>query len=159
MTNYSSKVSVVMSYKPDYPDITVDGYVFSANKKTLDLAYLYNLLCVPSRYSTGLPPERFALIVENSVCFSVFYEGKQVGFSRVITDFTEFASLWDVFIDEPHRKKGLGKTMMKYIFEHPRLRGIFRWFLMTEDAHGLYQQYGFKTEAYNPYVMMKVNPI
>jgi hypothetical protein len=29
--------------------------------------------------------------------------------------------------------------------------------LMTEDAHGLYQKYGFKSEAYNPYVMMKVN--
>jgi hypothetical protein len=37
------------------------------------------------------------------------------------------------------------------------LKGIFRWFLMTEDAHGLYQKYGFKTEAYNPYVMMKLN--
>lgn len=148
-----------MTYRPIYPDVTVDGYVLSAAKKKIDLDYLYNLLCVPSRYSTGLPPERFALIIENSVCFSVFHEGKQVGFSRVITDYTEFASLWDVFIDEPHRKKGLGKAMMKYVFEHPQLRGIFRWFLMTEDAHGLYQKYGFKTEAYNPYVMMKVNPI
>ncbi len=46
---------------------------------------------------------------------------------------------------------------MQYIFAHPQLKGIFRRFLMTEDAHGLYQKYGFKTEAYNPYVMMKVN--
>lgn len=146
-----------MTYRPVYPDITVGEYIISANKKKVDLQYVYNLLCVPSRYSTGLPPERFAMVIENSLCFSVFHKGKQVGFSRVISDYTEFASLWDVFIDEPHRKKGLGKALMKYIFDHPRLRGVFRWFLMTEDAHGLYQKYGFKSEAYNPYVMMKVN--
>jgi GNAT superfamily N-acetyltransferase len=146
-----------MTYKPVYPDIEFNGFTLSANKKKVDLQYVYNLLCVPSRYSTGLPSERFALVIENSLCFSIFHEGKQIGFSRVITDYTEFASLWDVFIDESYRGQGLGKAMMKYIFEHPKLRGIFRWFLMTEDAHGLYQKYGFKAEAYNPYVMMKIN--
>jgi GNAT superfamily N-acetyltransferase len=148
-----------MTYKPVYPDLSINEFVLSATKKKVDLDYVYNLLCVPSRYSTGLPVERFALVLENSICFSVFHEGKQIGFARVISDSTEFASLWDVFIDEPYRKQGLGKALMKYVLEHPRLRGIFRWFLMTEDAHGLYQKYGFKAEAYNPYVMMKVNPM
>jgi N-acetylglutamate synthase-like GNAT family acetyltransferase len=148
-----------MSYKPVYADLKVDSFVFTATKKKLDLQYIYNLLCVPSRYSTGLPAERFAMVVENSLCFGVFDGDKQIGFARVITDYTEFASLWDVFIDEPYRAKGLGKTLMKYLHEHPRLKGIFRWFLMTEDAHGLYQKFGFKAESYNPYVMMKVNSI
>ncbi|SRR5579883_532402 len=146
-----------MPYQQSYPDTTFGEYTLSSTKKKLDLTYVYNLLCVPSKYSTGLPVERFPLVIENSVCFGVFYQGKQVGFARVITDFSEFASLWDVFIDDEHRSKGVGKALMKYVFEHPRLKGIFRWFLMTEDAHGLYQKYGFKTEAYNPYVMMKVN--
>lgn len=146
-----------MTSQQSYADATVGEYNLTATKKKLDLDYVYNLLCVPSRYSTGLPPERFPLVIENSVCFGVFHEGKQVGFARVITDFSEFASLWDVFIDEEHRGKGVGKSLMQYVMEHPRLKGIFRWFLMTEDAHGLYQKYGFKTEAYNPYVMMKVN--
>ncbi|HSW93314.1 MAG TPA: GNAT family N-acetyltransferase [Gammaproteobacteria bacterium] len=145
-----------MTYHRPYPELQFGDYVLTADKKQLDLAYLYNLLCIPSRYSTGLPPERFPLIVENSVCFIVLHEGKQIGFARVITDFSEFASLWDVYIDEEHRKKGLGKVLMKYVLEHPRLRGVFRWFLMTEDAHGLYQKFGFRSEAYNPYVMMKV---
>lgn len=146
-----------MTYYKPYADFTFGDYVLTADKKKIDLEYLYNLLCIPSRYSTGLPPERFPLVIENSTCFCVLYQGKQVGFARVITDFSEFASLWDVFIDDEHRGKGVGKALMKYIFEHPRLRGVFRWFLMTEDAHGLYQKYGFKTEAYNPYVMMRVS--
>ena len=139
------------------PEATFGEYILSSDKKKIDLQYAYNLLCVPSKYSTGLPPERFALVIKNSLCFSVYYQGKQVGFARVITDYTEFASLWDVIIDESHRQKGVGKALMKFVLEHPKLKGIFRWFLMTEDAHGLYQKYGFKTEAYNPYVMMKVN--
>lgn len=146
-----------MTYRQPYADASFGEYTLTANKRKLDLQYIYNLLCTPSRYSTGLPPERFPLIIQNSVCFAVLYQGKQVGFSRVITDFSEFASLWDVFVDDEHRRKGVGKELMKYVFGHCHLQGIFRWFLMTEDAHGLYQKYGFKTEAYNPYVMMKVN--
>jgi GNAT superfamily N-acetyltransferase len=146
-----------MTYRPSYPDGSFGEYVLTADKKRIDLEYLYNLLCVPSRYSTGLPPERFPLVIENSLCFSVYYHEKQVGFSRVISDQSEFASLWDVFIDEPHRGKGVGQALLKYIFAHTQLRGIFRWFLMTEDAHGLYQKFDFKTEIYNPYIMMKVN--
>ena len=146
-----------MTYRQNYKEATFGEYTFSADKKKLDLEYIYNLLCVPSQYSTGLPLERFPLVIKNSVCFGVYHEGKQVGFARVITDYSEFASLWDVFIDADHRGKGIGKFMMKYLLEHPFLKGIFRWFLMTEDAHGLYQKYGFKTESYNPYVMMKVN--
>lgn len=146
-----------MTFRPTYADTTFKEFTFSADKKKLDLEYLFNLLCIPSRYSTGLPPERLPLIVENSICFSVFKEGKQVGYARVISDQSEFASLWDVFIDEPYRHQGVGQALLKYIFDHPQLRGIFRWFLMTEDAHGLYQKFDFKTEIYNPYIMMKVN--
>ena len=146
-----------MTFRTAYPDTHYKDYTFTADKKRLDLEYLYHLLCVPSRYSTGLPPERFAIVIENSFCFSVFHGGKQVGYSRVISDCSEFASLWDVFVDEPHRGKGVAQALLKYIFNHPQLRGIFRWFLMTEDAHGLYQKFNFKTEIYNPYIMMKVN--
>jgi GNAT superfamily N-acetyltransferase len=145
-----------MTFRPTYPDGSYQDYVFTADKKRIDLNYLYQLLCVPSRYSTGLPPERFPIVIENSLCFSVFYQGKQVGFSRVISDSSEFASLWDVFIDDEHRGKGVGQALLKYIFDHYELRGIFRWFLMTEDAHGLYTKFEFKTEVYNPYIMMKV---
>ncbi|MCE3237254.1 MAG: hypothetical protein K0R24_235 [Gammaproteobacteria bacterium] len=146
-----------MTYRQPCQDEKFGEYLFSTNKKKLDLQYIYDLLCKPSRYSTGLPPERFPMIIQHSVCFGVYHGDKQIGFSRVITDYSEFASLWDVIIAEEYRHQGIGKALMKYIFAHPQLQGIFRWFLMTEDAHGLYQKYGFKAEAHNPYVMMKVN--
>ena len=146
-----------MTFQQSYPDLQINEYTLSADKERLDLNYVYNLLCKPSRYSTGLPLERFPIVIKNSFCFGLFYQGQQIGFSRVITDQSEFASLWDVFIDEPHRGKGLGKAMVKYVLDHPYLKAIFRWFLMTEDVHALYQKFGFKSEVYNPYIMMKVN--
>lgn len=146
-----------MTFRQPYPDQQFGDFALSSDKKKLDLQYIYDLLCLPSRYSTGLPPERFPSIIKNSICFGVYHEGKQIGFSRVITDYSEFASLWDVIVTEEYRRQGIGKALMKYVFSHNELQGIFRWFLMTEDAHGLYQKYGFKSEAYNPYVMMKVN--
>lgn len=146
-----------MTFRPSYPDAEYGEFIFTADKKKLSLDYLYQLLCVPSRYSTGLPPERFPLVLKYSLCFGVIFQDKQVGFSRVICDNSEFASLWDVFINEEHRGKGVGQALLRFVFNHPDLRGIFRWFLMTEDAHGLYQKFNFKTEIYNPYIMMKVN--
>lgn len=145
-----------MTYRQFHADQQYQDYTLTADKKKLNLDYIFNLLCLPSRYSTGLPPERFPLIIQNSICFGVFYQEKQIGFARVITDYSEFASLWDVLIEEPHRGKGLGKALVKYTLDHPCLKGIFRWFLMTEDKHGLYQKFGFKSEVYNPYTMMKV---
>lgn len=148
-----------MALRVPYPDSQHNEVVFTADKTRLDLQYLFQLLCVPSQYSTGLPLERFPVVIQHSICFSVFHQGKQIGFARVISDDSEFASLWDVFIDEPYRHQGIGQALLTYIFQHPRLRGIFRWFLMTEDAHGLYKKFDFKTETYNPYIMMKVNSI
>jgi hypothetical protein len=32
---------------------------------------------------------------------------------------------------------------MEIITQHPDLQGLRRWLLATQDAHGLYQRYGF----------------
>ena len=71
-----------MSHHKPYAELQFGEYLLTADKKKLDVQYLYNLLCIPSRYSTGLPPERFPLIIENSVCFCVFHQGKQWVFFR-----------------------------------------------------------------------------
>jgi N-acetylglutamate synthase-like GNAT family acetyltransferase len=65
--------------------------------------------------------------------------------ARVITDFSIFAYLCDVFIHEDYRARGLGKWLMQTIMTHPDLVDLRRWLLVTSDAHGLYRQYGFTT--------------
>jgi GNAT superfamily N-acetyltransferase len=65
--------------------------------------------------------------------------------ARVVSDYSIFAYLCDVFIDEEYRGHGLGKWLIQTIMEHPDLKEMRRWVLVTSDAHGLYKQYGFTT--------------
>ncbi|SHO54601.1 acetyltransferase [Vibrio quintilis] len=94
--------------------------------------------------------------IANSLCFGVYKDsGEQVGFARMITDKATFAYLSDVFISETHRGAGLSKWLIHEIVSHPELQGLRRIVLATSDAHGLYEQYGFKPIA-NPEIFMQI---
>lgn len=68
--------------------------------------------------------------------------GEQVGFARATSDGIGFAYLADVYIDSEHQGAGLGKRMMQLMIDDGPGRD-FRWTLFTNDAHGLYEQFGF----------------
>jgi GNAT superfamily N-acetyltransferase len=61
----------------------------------------------------------------------------------VVTDLATVAYLGDVFVLETFRGRGLSKLLMECVMQHPALQGLRRWILLTRDAHGLYQQFGF----------------
>ena len=73
----------------------------------------------------------------------MYKSNKQIGFARLVTDKATFAYLADVFILEEHRGKGLSKWLIEVIQSHPELQGLRRWMLMTRDAQGLYEQFGW----------------
>ena len=75
--------------------------------------------------------------------FGVYDGERQVGVARVVSDYSIFAYLCDVFIHEDYRAHGLGKWLIQTIMEHPDLREMRRWVLVTDDAHELYRQFGF----------------
>ena len=58
-----------------------------------------------------------------------FGNDQQVGFARVITDNATFGYLADVFIVEPHRRKGLSKWLMQTILDNEELHGFRSWML------------------------------
>ena len=96
-----------------------------------------------SYWAEGISREVMARSIENSLCFGVFGDGKQIGFARVISDYATFAYIGDVFVLESYRGHGLGKWLMECVIGHPWLQGLRRWTLLTRDAHGLYGQFGF----------------
>jgi GNAT superfamily N-acetyltransferase len=81
--------------------------------------------------------------IRNSLSFGIYEGNKQVGFARVITDYTTFAYLADVFVDEAYRGRGLSKILMTFIFSFEEFKKLRRFSLATRDAHGLYAQFGF----------------
>jgi ribosomal protein S18 acetylase RimI-like enzyme len=71
-------------------------------------------------------------------------DGLQIGYSRVISDKTRFAYILDVYVDERYRRKGIGQSMIRHILNHPELKDVYQWLLITQDAHGVYSKVGFK---------------
>lgn len=69
-----------------------------------------------------------------------------VGFTRVISDLTFRATIWDVIVRPSHRGRGIGRDMMHYVLEHPDLASVTQFFLLTADKHRFYERLGFKPE-------------
>ena len=87
--------------------------------------------------------ETIRLSMEHSLCFGAFREdGAQVGFARVITDYATSYYLCDVVVDAACRRQGLGAALVSYIERLPCYRGL-RGMLITRDAHGLYEKFGY----------------
>jgi GNAT superfamily N-acetyltransferase len=119
-------------------------YEIDTDKRRLDIAAIYLFLSTESYWAKNRSLERTLTAIENSLCFGLFKGREQVGFARVVTDKSTFAYLGDVYVLEQHRGKGISKWLMKTIIEQPDLQGLRRWLLATRDAHGLYEQYGFR---------------
>jgi GNAT superfamily N-acetyltransferase len=117
-------------------------YQVSTDPARLDIEVIHSYL-TQSYWAAGIARERVERSIAHSLCFGLYHLGNQVGFARVISDFTTFAYLADVFVLESHRGRGLSKWMMACILDHPELQGLRRWMLGTRDAHGLYAQFGF----------------
>jgi GNAT superfamily N-acetyltransferase len=118
-------------------------YTCSTDKSTLQADVIHSFLSERSYWAKARPLEKVLKSIAHSECFGIYKENKQVGFARVVSDFTIYAYILDVFVLEEERGKGLGKFIMECIMNHPELSELNRWMLGTEDAHGLYAQYGF----------------
>lgn len=123
------------------------GFKIDTDKSRLDTEMIHHYLSVESYWSKGIAIEKVQTSIANSMCFGVYFDDKQVGFARVVTDKAIFAYLCDVFILESHRGLGLSKWLLQTILAHPELQGLKRWMLATADAHGLYSQFGFSPLA------------
>ena len=121
------------------------GYTITTDKSFLDADAIHDYLCNESYWAKGRTMESVLLTIEHSLCYGIYYENKQVGFARVITDYVTFAYLADVYVLDKHRGKGLSKQLMAKIISQPQLQRLRRFMLATKDAHGLYEKYGFKS--------------
>ena len=119
-------------------------YVISTDKTRLDVAMIHNYLSNRSYWAKGIPLDVLERSIELALCFGVYHAGQQVGFARVVSDFATIAYIGDLFILESHRGRGLGKRLVRSIMDHPDLQGLRLWLLGTQDAHGLYEKYGFQ---------------
>lgn len=141
-------------------EIKFNGFTITTDKSKMDLVAIHDFLSNHSGWSNHIPFERVKTSIDNSLNFGLFHGDKQIGFARVISDFSTIAYLGDIYVLESYRGQGLSKKLMDVVMKHPLLQGLRRWILLTSTADWLYEKYGFKKvpqpevymELYNPNV-------
>jgi N-acetylglutamate synthase-like GNAT family acetyltransferase len=121
-----------------------DQFSISTDPNRLDIDAICDFL-KRAYWANTRPRERTERALQNSLVFGVYDGDRQIGVARVVSDFSIFAYLCDVFIHEDYRAHGLGKWLLQTILEHPDLKEMRRWVLVTNDAHGLYRPFGFSS--------------
>jgi GNAT superfamily N-acetyltransferase len=94
-------------------------------------------------WAEGRPRDVIEKSLKTSLVFSLFENERQIGFTRVVSDQATFAWICDVYVHPDYRGRGLGKWLMECTLEHPSTKVRIN-LLATRDAHGLYEQFGFK---------------
>ncbi|MFO7655012.1 MAG: GNAT family N-acetyltransferase [Candidatus Krumholzibacteriia bacterium] len=119
------------------------NYRISDAREELDLYYV-----VPALQGTYWAPARSTELIEASIaastCLGLYQGERQIGFARAVTDSVTFAWVCDVVVHPEFRGAGLGKWLTACVLEHPTVARCEQQLLRTRDAHGLYEQYGFR---------------
>jgi len=136
------KISKRAAGPPKHSSWKKGKFEIATDPSRIDLPLVHDFL-TNCYWARGIPEKTVRRSIQHSLCFGIYQGAQQVGFARVITDRATFAYIGDVFVIESHRGKGLSKWLMQCIKSHPDLQGLRRWSLITRDAHGLYQQFGF----------------
>ncbi len=124
-----------------------DGVTLSTERDLVNLTFAYRYLHEHMYWAKTLTFDDFERAVAHSAVVIGAYDsknGRLIGFARVVSDCATFAYLTDVFIVSEYRGRGLSKRIMEVIIHHPKLQGLRRFLLVTEDAQALYAKFGFE---------------
>ncbi len=127
----------------------------SSDKSKLNIDVIYQFL-TNSYWAKGRTEQAVKKSIANSMCFGVYKGDKQIGFARVVTDYTVFAYLMDVFIIKEYQGNGYAKQLVMAIVNEEELKACTVWMLKTGDAHGLYRKFGFETPKDSNLLMERV---
>lgn len=114
----------------------------SMNPTEFDVARIHQYLSQESYWARGLSREVLNKAMQHSLCFGGCLRNIQVAFARVVSDRATFAHLKDVFVFPEYRGRGFGVALMKAVMAQPDLAHV-AFTLSTNDAHGLYERFGF----------------
>lgn len=136
----------------------MNNYYISTDNHLLDREKIFTLL-KETFWSKNIPIEYIDRFIQHSLCFGIYLNinNKQVGFGRVISDYTTYAYICDIIVDPNHQKQGLATALVRNILTHPDLQGLKTWSLKTtEEARKIYEKIGFKL-AEHPETQLEIN--
>lgn len=83
-------------------------FTISTDKNRIDVTMVHSFLS-QTYWATGIDVPTVQRSINHSLCFGMYKGTTQIGFARVITDYTRFAYLADVFVLDVYQGQGLGR--------------------------------------------------
>lgn len=134
-----------------------EGFELSTDRARLDIDKVHHFLSVQSYWAQGQSRDTLLRSIAHSLALGLYCQGRQIGFARIVTDYSRVAYLMDIFIDDAYRGKGLGTWLAEVVRTHPDLTGVAKWLLTTRDAQPVYQRAGWNALK-SPEMMMEISP-
>jgi GNAT superfamily N-acetyltransferase len=121
-----------------------DGFQLDDDPGRIDRAAVHAYLSGESYWAAGRPRDVMDELVASAARVVGLYapDGRQVGFTRVVSDGRTVSYLADVYVLEEHRGRGLGLELVRFTVDEGLLAGT-KWLLHTRDMHALYARLGF----------------
>jgi len=118
-------------------------YFVSTDKDLLHVAAIQQFIA-NTYWGNGRTVAEVKQTIEHSYCFGIYtQENEQIGFARVVTDYTYFGYFMDVIILDKFQGQGFGKILIDYMLTDSIVKNLKTLALKTKDAHLLYERYGF----------------
>ncbi|WP_246222395.1 GNAT family N-acetyltransferase [Phytoactinopolyspora limicola] len=133
---------------------TLAGYEFDDDASRIDRDVIWNFMSEHAYWGRWRSREIVEVQIDGAWRVVGAYHsasGDMVGFARALSDGVSLAYLADVFVDFPHRGKGVGVSLVAAMIEDGG-GADFRWMLHTVDGHELYAKFGFTTPEHNKYM-------
>jgi GNAT superfamily N-acetyltransferase len=119
------------------------GYELDDDAGRLDREAVHRFLAEESYWATGRPRAVMDELIDAAArVVGLYHQGEQVGFTRTLSDGHTQSYLADVYVLDEHRGRGLGTELVRFTVDEGPFAQT-KWFLHTEDAHGLYRKFGF----------------
>jgi nitroimidazol reductase NimA-like FMN-containing flavoprotein (pyridoxamine 5'-phosphate oxidase superfamily)/GNAT superfamily N-acetyltransferase len=141
--------------RPPIYEVRDGDLLVSTDRERIDYSLVHRFLAEESYWARGIGKEQQRRAMGQSVPFGLYRAGEQIGFARVVTDGGRLAYLADVFVVSDERGKGLGKWLVGKVLEYPDFADVDQWLLGTQDAHTLYERFGFVAAAPNRYMVRR----
>ena len=121
-----------------------DAFELDDDRERIDRDEVHRFLSEESYWACGRTREVVERLLDVSARVVGLYDadGRQVGFSRTISDGVAVAYLADVYVHPDVRGRGLGLELVRFSVDEGPFAAA-RWFLNTDDAHELYRRFGF----------------
>jgi GNAT superfamily N-acetyltransferase len=119
-----------------------DRFTLSDDPTRLDLNAVVGLLQA-TYWAARRTRETIQKSLRHSLNFGLHDGARQIGFARVVTDYTTHSYLCDVVVAPEYRGHGLGTWIVECILDHPELQTT-RMDVVTKDAQAFYAEFGFR---------------